>query len=47
MTKIKVKNLDKKYILHELELSGIREATLFPEMEYQAKEIKKVFTYKI
>lgn len=44
LTKIRIKAADKKAIMHELEVSGIREAILFPEMEYQAKEIKKSFT---
>jgi hypothetical protein len=30
--------------LRELEICGIREASLFPEMEYQARDIKSRFT---
>lgn len=44
LTKIKIKSSDKAAIMYELELSGIRKATLFPEMEHQAEEIKKLFT---
>ncbi len=41
--KIKIKSVDKENLLKELALSGINEATLFPEMEYQAKQIKELF----
>lgn len=44
LTKIRIKNSDKEALMHELELSGIREAALFPEMEYQAKDIKSKFS---
>ncbi|RHW74670.1 FRG domain-containing protein [Colwellia sp. RSH04] len=44
LIKIKISAKDKINILKELEYAGIREATLFPEMEYQAKEIKDIFT---
>lgn len=44
LTKIKILAKDKSNILKELEYAGIREATLFPEMEYQAKEIREIFT---
>jgi hypothetical protein len=37
--KIKIKKEYKKDFLHELEIAGIKKATLFPEMEYQAKDI--------
>lgn len=36
----------KKSLLEELKLLGITEATLFPEMEYQAKQIKELYKYK-
>lgn len=39
--KIKIKKEYKKYFLQELEIAGIKKATLFPEMEYQAKDIVK------
>ncbi|MGH1404357.1 MAG: FRG domain-containing protein [Alphaproteobacteria bacterium] len=44
LLKIKVLAKDKSTLLKELEYVGIREATLFPEMEYQAKEIKNQFS---
>lgn len=44
LIKIRIAASDKANILKELEYAGIREATLFPEMEYQAKEIKALFT---
>ncbi|MDP2097777.1 MAG: FRG domain-containing protein [Methylobacter sp.] len=40
LIKIRVKHDVKQKLLHELALSGISEATLFPEMEYQSKQIK-------
>lgn len=47
LLKIKIKARDKELLLRELEIAGIREATLFPEMEYQAKEIEKKYKYKL
>ncbi len=44
LLKIRIKSESKPQLLKELEFVGIREATLFPEMEYQAKEIKKIFS---
>lgn len=44
LLKIRIKSGSKAQLLKELEYVGIREATLFPEMEYQAKEIKKIFS---
>lgn len=44
LLKIRIKSSDKPRLFQELNLSGIREATLFPEMEYQAKEIKERYT---
>jgi hypothetical protein len=41
LVKIRIKSSDKVRLVQELRLSGIREATLFPEMEYQAKEIRE------
>ena len=46
LVKIKVRSTDKGDLLKELALSGITEATLFPEMEYQAKQIKEHHKYK-
>lgn len=46
LLKIKVLAKDKLTLLKELEYVGVREATLFPEMEYQAKEIKSQFSTK-
>jgi hypothetical protein len=45
LIKIKIKATDKDKLLKELALTGITEATLFPEMEYQTKYIKQ--QYKI
>lgn len=42
--KIKIKSKDKSSILQELYYAGVKEASLFPEMEYQAKEIKAMFS---
>ncbi len=44
LVKIKILEKDKPALLKELEYVGVREATLFPEMEYQAKEIKSQFS---
>jgi len=44
LLKIKIKKEDKNSILKELELVGVRESSLFPEMEYQSKEIKNKFS---
>jgi hypothetical protein len=44
LLKIRIHSGSKAQLLKELEHLGIREATLFPEMEYQAKEIKKTFS---
>jgi hypothetical protein len=41
LIKIKIRSEDKDKLLRELALSGINEATLFPEMEYQTKHIKQ------
>lgn len=43
LLKVKIQAKDKPLLLKELEYLGIREATLFPEMEYQAQEIKKLY----
>jgi len=40
LIKIKIKSCDKEKIIQELNLPGIKESTLFPEMEYQARDIK-------
>lgn len=45
LIKIKISSDDKDKLLKELALTGITEATLFPEMEYQTKHIKQ--QYKI
>jgi hypothetical protein len=44
LTKFKIPATIKPSILRELEICGIREASLFPEMEYQARDIKSRFT---
>ena len=44
LLKIKIQSGSKAQLLKELEYVGIREATLFPEMEYQTKEIKRIFS---
>jgi hypothetical protein len=38
-----ISQLSKKNILSELDMLGINEATLFPELEYQAKYINSVY----
>jgi len=43
LIKIKISASSKEKILKELKLLGINEATLFPEMEYQAKQIKEIY----
>ena len=45
LVKVRIKSSDKVKLLKELNLLGIREATLFPEMEYQAKEIKEKYKF--
>jgi hypothetical protein len=47
LLKLKIKASDKRMLLHELDIAGIREATLFPEMDYQAREIEKKFKYEL
>ncbi|GLR08479.1 hypothetical protein COO59_18665 [Mixta theicola] len=44
LIKLKVTNGNKIKLLKELTYAGIKEATLFPEMEYQAREIKKLYS---
>jgi len=46
LVKIKIKASDKGNFIKELSLAGIRKATLYPEMEYQAEEIKCKFRQK-
>ena len=43
LVKIRIKSTDKNKLLKEMALTGITEATLFPEMEYQAKQIKELY----
>lgn len=45
LIKIKIIPDNKKSILKELKLLGITEATLFPEMDYQSKQIKELYKY--
>ena len=45
LVKIKIKSDDKEKLLKELALSGITEATLFPEMEYQARQIREHYKF--
>lgn len=45
LVKIRITASNKEKILKELKLLGINEATLFPEMEYQAKQIKELYKY--
>ena len=40
LLKIVVKSRNKRSLVEELDISGVRESTLFPEMEYQAKHIR-------
>jgi len=44
ISKIRIKKEHKKSFLKELSVVGINESTLFPEMEYQVKDIKKLYT---
>jgi len=44
LMKITILAKNKRLLLKELEHLGIREATLFPEMEYQAREIKNLYS---
>ena len=44
LLKIRILAEDKQILLKELEYAGISEATLFPEMEYQSKDIKKQYS---
>lgn len=44
LIKVRVAAESKQKLLKELAYSGIKESTLFPEMEYQAKEIRKLFS---
>lgn len=47
LIKLKIPATIKPYILRELKICGIREARLFPEMEYQARDIKSRFTEEL
>jgi hypothetical protein len=47
LTKMRVPAVIKPCLLRELEICGIREATLFPEMENQARDIKNRFTTEL
>ncbi|MEI6706763.1 MAG: hypothetical protein WCK96_06455 [Methylococcales bacterium] len=47
LIKIKIRSADKEKLLKELALTGITEATLFPEMEYQTKHIKQQYKFSI
>jgi hypothetical protein len=44
LIKLKISKEHKVKLLEELSYAGIKEATLFPEMEYQAREIKMLFS---
>jgi len=47
LIKIKISRKHKSNLLKELSYAGIKEATLFPEMEYQAREIKMLYSSDI
>lgn len=47
LIKLKILKEHKAGILKELAYAGIKEATLFPEMEYQAREIKALYSSAI
>uniref|UniRef100_A0A3B0M864 Uncharacterized protein n=1 Tax=Arsenophonus endosymbiont of Trialeurodes vaporariorum TaxID=235567 RepID=A0A3B0M864_9GAMM len=47
LIKLKISKENKIKILKELAYAGIKEATLFPEMEYQAREIKMLHSFEI
>jgi len=44
LVKVRIRASDKAAITYELKLSGIRESILYPEIEYQAKDIKEEYT---
>ncbi|NWA59671.1 FRG domain-containing protein [Pantoea sp. B9002] len=44
LIKMRIRKETKLKLLKELEYAGIKESTLFPEMEYQAREIKKLYS---
>lgn len=44
LIKIRISGKDKQNILQELQYAGITEATLFPEMDFQAKDITSTYT---
>jgi len=44
LIKLKISKEHKGKLLEELSYAGIKEATLFPEMEYQAREIKMLYS---
>lgn len=46
LIKVKINKEDKANLLLELELSGIKKATLFPELEHQSEDIKNMFTFR-
>lgn len=43
LVKLRIKSGDKPALLDDLHLSGVKESALFPEMEYQAKQIKQQY----
>jgi len=47
LIKLKISKEHKVELLKELSYAGIKEATLFPEMEYQAREIKMLYSSEI
>lgn len=47
LIKLKISREHKVDILNELSYAGIKEATLLPEMEYQAREIKTLYSSEI
>lgn len=47
LIKLRISKEDKVKLLKELSYAGIKEATLFPEMEYQAREIKMLYSSTI
>lgn len=44
LIKVRIAAESKGKLLRELAYAGVKESTLFPEMEYQAKEIRKLFS---
>lgn len=47
LMKMRIKVSEKGKVIGELRISGIRDASLFPEMENQAMEIKEKYSSRL